>query len=149
MPRGKTSAKTKATPQRRIQKRISRSATAGSVRIDWDSLSIEAIDALIVAAEEAKQVRRQNAEAALRAEFASKAAAYGLTLADLVQVGSARGARAGATPGPGKRGKQGPRGPAPIKFRGPNGETWSGRGLTPRWLKALEARGKKRDQFAV
>ncbi len=28
---------------------------------------------------------------------------------------------------------------APIKFRGPNGETWSGRGLAPRWLAALEA----------
>jgi len=36
-----------------------------------------------------------------------------------------------------------------IKYRGPNGETWSGRGLAPRWLAALEAKGKKRDKFLV
>lgn len=35
------------------------------------------------------------------------------------------------------------------KFRGPNGETWSGRGLMPRWLAALVAEGKKRDEFAI
>jgi DNA-binding protein H-NS len=36
-----------------------------------------------------------------------------------------------------------------AKFRGPNGETWSGRGLTPRWLAALLAQGKTKDEFAV
>ncbi len=35
------------------------------------------------------------------------------------------------------------------KFRGPNGETWSGRGLMPRWLAALVAQGKNRDEFAI
>lgn len=36
-----------------------------------------------------------------------------------------------------------------TKFRGPNGETWSGRGLMPRWLSALVAQGKTREDFAV
>lgn len=35
------------------------------------------------------------------------------------------------------------------KFRGPNGETWSGRGLMPRWLSAQVASGKTKEQFAV
>lgn len=35
------------------------------------------------------------------------------------------------------------------KFRGPNGETWSGRGLMPRWLSALVAQGREKDEFAV
>ena len=35
------------------------------------------------------------------------------------------------------------------KFRGPNGETWSGRGLMPRWLAAQVASGKTKEQFAV
>src|SRR3712207_6086527 len=39
--------------------------------------------------------------------------------------------------------------PAAAKFRGPNGEEWSGRGRLPRWLRALEAGGKSRDQFRV
>ena len=35
------------------------------------------------------------------------------------------------------------------KFRGPNGETWTGRGLMPRWLSALVASGRTKDQFAI
>ena len=35
------------------------------------------------------------------------------------------------------------------KYRGPNGETWSGRGLAPRWLAELEKKGKKRDSFLI
>jgi DNA-binding protein H-NS len=38
---------------------------------------------------------------------------------------------------------------ATAKYRGPNGETWAGRGLPPRWLTALEAKGKKREQFLI
>ena len=38
---------------------------------------------------------------------------------------------------------------AATKYRGPNGETWAGRGLAPRWLVALEAKGKKRDQYLI
>ena len=38
---------------------------------------------------------------------------------------------------------------ATVKFRGPEGETWSGRGLTPRWLTALIASGKTKEDFAV
>jgi DNA-binding protein H-NS len=37
----------------------------------------------------------------------------------------------------------------PVKYRGPNGETWSGRGLAPRWLTDLEAKGKKRETYLV
>lgn len=39
--------------------------------------------------------------------------------------------------------------PAVIKYRGPNGEAWSGRGSTPRWLMALENQGKARTEFLV
>lgn len=38
---------------------------------------------------------------------------------------------------------------AAPKYRGPNGETWAGRGLPPRWLTALEKKGKKRDGFLI
>ncbi len=36
-----------------------------------------------------------------------------------------------------------------AKYRGPNGETWSGRGLTPRWLSAWMAQGKTKQDFAI
>lgn len=35
------------------------------------------------------------------------------------------------------------------KYRGPAGETWSGRGLTPRWLVSLLAQGKTKEEFAI
>ncbi len=38
---------------------------------------------------------------------------------------------------------------AAPKYRGPNGETWAGRGLAPRWLVALEKKGKKRESFLI
>lgn len=36
-----------------------------------------------------------------------------------------------------------------AKYRGPNGETWSGRGLTPRWMSALVALGRAKEDFAI
>jgi DNA-binding protein H-NS len=38
---------------------------------------------------------------------------------------------------------------AEPKYRGPDGETWAGRGLAPRWLTALEKKGKKREGFLI
>ncbi len=36
-----------------------------------------------------------------------------------------------------------------AKYRGPNGETWSGRGLTPKWLSSLIAQGQSKESFAI
>jgi DNA-binding protein H-NS len=36
-----------------------------------------------------------------------------------------------------------------AKYRGPNGETWSGRGLMPRWMSALVSQGKKKEDFVI
>ncbi len=38
---------------------------------------------------------------------------------------------------------------AAAKYRGPNGELWAGRGLTPRWLADLEKKGKNRESFLI
>jgi DNA-binding protein H-NS len=35
------------------------------------------------------------------------------------------------------------------KYRGPEGETWAGRGARPRWLTALLKRGRKIEEFAI
>jgi DNA-binding protein H-NS len=35
------------------------------------------------------------------------------------------------------------------KYRSPDGETWAGRGATPRWLKAAISEGKKLEQFLI
>jgi DNA-binding protein H-NS len=38
---------------------------------------------------------------------------------------------------------------APAKYRGPNGESWSGRGLKPRWLVAEINAGKTKEDFLI
>lgn len=35
------------------------------------------------------------------------------------------------------------------KYRGPDGETWAGRGAMPRWMAAEIKAGKKRDDFLI
>ncbi|HZE92250.1 MAG TPA: H-NS histone family protein [Rhizobacter sp.] len=63
---------------------------------------------------------------------------YGLTVADLAGKGS------GSKAGPAKGAK------VAAKFRNAaTGDTWSGRGLQPKWLKAALASGKKISDFAV
>jgi DNA-binding protein H-NS len=37
----------------------------------------------------------------------------------------------------------------PIKYRSPQGDTWTGRGSVPAWLQALEEQGYSRDDFRV
>jgi DNA-binding protein H-NS len=40
-------------------------------------------------------------------------------------------------------------GAIPVKFRGPNGQEWSGRGKSPKWLSELERQGRTRDEFRI
>jgi DNA-binding protein H-NS len=37
----------------------------------------------------------------------------------------------------------------PPKYRGPEGETWAGRGATPRWLSALLKEGHSIEEFLI
>ena len=61
-----------------------------------------------------------------------------------------------AAPGPRRGRRPKAAGVSPIKgrkvepkYRGPAGETWTGRGNTPRWLVALESEGKKREGYLI
>jgi DNA-binding protein H-NS len=36
-----------------------------------------------------------------------------------------------------------------VKYRSPKGETWSGRGHTPTWLRILEEAGHTREEFRI
>ena len=39
--------------------------------------------------------------------------------------------------------------PVAPKYRGPEGQTWSGRGKAPNWLTALEAQQRSRHEFLI
>lgn len=87
---------------------------------------------------EKKIVETQRAE---RTEAIAKVKAlmaeHGLTLADL-------SARAAAAPKAAAGRK------APVKYRNAaTGDTWSGRGMQPKWLRAEMAAGRQLSDFAV
>ena len=86
-----------------------------------------------------------------------KMQAFGITLKDL-QPGKARGAKGKVKAVKTAKGSAVDKpagavkkiaGPVAAKYFGPNGEGWSGRGLTPRWLKALLVDGKTKEDFVV
>jgi DNA-binding protein H-NS len=70
------------------------------------------------------------------AQIKSLMAEHGLTAADLGKQPARASSKGGGKVAPKYRNKA-------------TGETWSGRGLQPRWLKAALASGKKIGDFAV
>jgi DNA-binding protein H-NS len=92
---------------------------------------------------QAEELRQREIQQAI-ADIKSKMQAYGITPQDLgiAKGGRARGARAGSAKVVRNTSEK------PIKYRGPNGEAWSGgRGRRPRWLTEALASGKKLEDF--
>ena len=66
----------------------------------------------------------------------------------LERIGGAGGVRKRGRP-TGRRGSMLRGRKVPPKYRGPQGETWAGRGARPRWLVALLRQGHKVEEFAI
>jgi DNA-binding protein H-NS len=85
---------------------------------------------------QAEQVRKQEL-ANVIADIKAKMKEYGITVEDLGAVASGR--KGGAS-----------KAKAPAKYRGPNGELWSGGpGRKPEWVKAVLAQGKSIEDFRI
>jgi DNA-binding protein H-NS len=120
--------------------------------VDLDRMSVPQLTALIAAAEAKRRDKLEDAKAALRAEMERRAAELGMAPGDLFSM---PGQQAPAEQAAGKNGRR-TRKPRDdtgakraAKYRGPNGEEWSGRGRMPNWLAALEAEGRGREEFLI
>lgn len=86
-------------------------------------------------------------------DIRTKMQAFGITVKDLQpgkgRSGKAKGKAEVSAKRAGAAVKKKSASAVAAKYRGPNGETWSGRGLTPRWLTALVAQGKTKEDFAI
>ncbi len=86
-------------------------------------------------------------------DIQAKMQAFGITAKDLQATkgraakGKAKAAKPAAAPKAAVKRKASA--PVDAKYRGPNGEAWSGRGLMPKWMSALVADGKTKADFAV
>lgn len=109
-------------------------------------LSVGELRRVVAFAEARIREREAGEKAALKARLLKEVQDSGFSLADLF-------GDVAQPPKPGRKTKGGvkaERGPAPMKYRGPNpGDTWSGRGREPGWLKALVAEGHSKTEFLV
>lgn len=103
---------------------------------ELSGLTIKELKELQVRIESAIAARATEERLGLREKFREMAEAAGLSLADVIGGGGARG---------GKSGK------VAAKFANPSvpQETWSGRGRQPRWLVARLKAGAKLDDFRL
>ena len=98
---------------------------------------------------EATDLQKKNRPAVL-AQLREQMAVYGITAEELsrpapktraTKVSTAKQ----ASPAKGKK----PVTSSPIKYRGPEGQAWTGRGTAPKWLNDLLVDGKTRDDFLI
>lgn len=87
-------------------------------------------------------------------EILTKMQAFGITVKDLQSAKPSKLAKTGrgkvkATAPKTAKAPKTVKNPVAAKYRGPNGETWSGRGLTPKWLALLITQGQSKEAFAI
>ncbi len=112
------------------------------MKTELSQLTIAELKALIAEAEALIVARKDEELRNTYLEFAEKARALGMTVDEILAVGS-KGARK-AAPATGKK-------PVAVRYRNPRNpqETWTGRGKQPRWLAALINGGAKLEDFLV
>lgn len=120
-------------------------------------LSAAALKAKIATLQKQLEAAEKNKAPAIK-KIVALMKKLGVTIADLQSAGTAVGAprkgRRGRPAGSGNKAKvSGKRKRAgkkvAIKYRDDKGNTWTGRGKTPRWLTDAEKSGKSRDQFKI
>ena len=98
---------------------------------------------------QAAELQKKNRPAVL-AQLREQMTAYGITAEELsrpaAKASKPRQSLAKSV-SPAKSKK--PAVPSPAKYRGPQGQTWTGRGTAPKWLNELLVDGKTREDFLI
>ena len=106
--------------------------------LNLEHLTVAELTEVIRRAEALRQEKQEEAKAALLAKWQAEAAENNLSF-DAILAGQQ------PTQGQGRKVRRGAGAKAAAKFRNPEtGDTWSGRGREPNWLK-----GKNREEFKL
>ena len=128
------------------------SENADAPAVDLDRMTVPQLTTLIATAEAKRRDKLEDARAELRAEMERRAAELGISADDLFSTAGQQAPAEQAAAKNGRRARK-PRDDTgakrAAKYRGPNGEEWSGRGRMPNWLVALEAEGREREEFLI
>lgn len=103
--------------------------------IDLSSYSIAELEKILKAIP--GEILRRESEEKTRAlrEVEALAKQFGYSLEDLINQPAAKENKA--------------KKPVAVRYRSPEGQTWTGRGRTPTWLSDAIANGASKDDFAV
>ena len=124
--------------------------------VDLDGLSPKELDALISKAKQRKQtLAKRSSQAEVSKALEATARKHGWTLTELFGAsrgtGAPKAAKAAKPAAPSKARKSATKGTkVAAKYRHPEtGQTWSGRGILPKWMTEEIAKGRKREDFAI
>jgi DNA-binding protein H-NS len=109
-----------------------------------DELSVGELRQIATAAEARIRDKSEGEKRALREEMERRAADLGVSIQELFGQPGAPGRRDRGKPAR-KSESSGVR----PKYRGPDGDLWSGRGRMPKWLQSALADGKSKDDFLI
>ena len=109
--------------------------------VDLNTLSPKELDALISKAKQRKQtLAKRSPIAEVRKALAAVAKKHGWTLGEVFGAPAAAKGRTSSAKGT----------KVAAKYRHPEtGQTWSGRGILPKWMTEEIAKGRKREDFAI
>lgn len=116
--------------------------------LDLDKIDLATLKKLADAANEKFNHRKQGELKTMVAGWLADAQAVGYSAMDvLTELRSRLPGQPGAKR---TRATRADKGATTVpKYRGPNGELWSGRGQPPKWMKPLLATGKKKEDFLI
>jgi DNA-binding protein H-NS len=107
-----------------------------AIRDVLDRLSLEGLVTVIDFAQERRSTKQEEARTELLEEFRNRAAAIGMSLEGLLpNMGGGTRRRSAGT--------------IAAKYRGPQGELYSGRGVPPKWMQALIGSGHAKGDFFI
>lgn len=103
--------------------------------IDLDTKSPEELTAIIAQAQAELAAKQNSKRKDTIAQIKELAASIGVTVE--IREGDKKASKRSASS-------------VSAKYRNPNGpETWTGRGLAPKWMKALLSEGRSKDEFLI
>ena len=138
----------KAAPKKVAVKMAAAPSELDKVLTALEVLTVPSLRKVMEACERILEQKTEGERKTFVEEVTARAAGLGMSIADLLKravpdaVMSSRRVTTAKKAG-GKRASPG------VKYRGPKGEEWGGRGRPARWITELEAQGKKRADYAV
>jgi DNA-binding protein H-NS len=99
----------------------------------FETLTVQELRTTRDLAEKKRLAKLEDEKAAVLEDTRGRLSELGLTLSDVFPSRRSRKSK------PSTR----------VKYRSPDGETWSGRGHAPLWLRQLELQGHSREEYVV